>query len=121
MMAAGRKDNAEAQRTRSFAEQEHEMPLPRGSADFAEVWESNRYGGLGTSWIALLCGREVEVRPGFYRGPAAAVNSGECAVPVRGDGSPVLPGRAAKDSADARGPRTGDRIHGRPMLVKHYY
>src|SRR6266850_3179643 len=28
----------------------------------------------------------------FYRGPAAAVNSGDCAVPVRGDGSPILPG-----------------------------
>ena len=86
MMAAGRKDNAEAQRTRSFAEQEHEMRLPRGSADFAAVWESDRDGGLGTSLFALLCGREVEVRPGFHRGPAAAVNSGECAVPVRGDG-----------------------------------
>ena len=92
MMAAGRKDNAEAQRTRSFAEQEHEMRLPRGSADFAEVWESDRDGGLGTSLFALLCGREVEVRPGFYRGPAVAVNSGECAVPVRGDGFPILPG-----------------------------
>src|SRR5712671_6170892 len=54
MMSAGRKDNAEAQRTRSFAEQEHEMRLPRGSADFAEVWESDRDGGLGTSWIALF-------------------------------------------------------------------
>ena len=119
-MAAGRKDNAEAQRTRSFAEQEHEMRLPRGSADFAAVWESDSDGGVGTSLFALLCSREVEVRPGFYRGPAAAVNSGECAVPVRGD-VPILPGRAAKDAADARGPRTEERIHDRPMLVKHYY
>ena len=65
MMVAGRKDNAEAQRTRSFAEQEHEMRLPRGSADFAAVWESDRDGGLGTYVLPFLCGREVEVRSGF--------------------------------------------------------
>src|SRR5258708_15299342 len=92
MMAAGRKDNAEAQRTRSFAEQEHEMRLPRGSADFAEAWESDGYGGLGTSLFALFVRPRSGGAPRFYRGPAAAVNSGECAVPVRGDGSPILPG-----------------------------
>jgi len=64
----------------------------RRGRNCAEEWESDRDGGLGTSLFALLCGREVEVRPGFYRGPAVAVNSGECAVPVRGDGSPILPG-----------------------------
>ena len=31
----------------------------------AREWESDGDGGLGTSLFALLCGREVEVRPGF--------------------------------------------------------
>ena len=31
----------------------------------AREWESDSYGGLGTSLFALLCGREVEVRLGF--------------------------------------------------------
>jgi len=65
----GRKDNAEAQRTRSFAEQEHEMRLPRG----ARI--SLRYGKAIGMWAGdtLDCPfmrREVEMRPGFYRGPA---------------------------------------------------
>jgi len=65
MMAAGRKDNAEAQRTRSFAEQEHEMRLPRGSADFAEVWESDRDGGLGTSLFAFCAAAKWRCVPVF--------------------------------------------------------
>jgi hypothetical protein len=31
----------------------------------AREWESDSDGGLGTSLFALLCGREVDVRPGF--------------------------------------------------------
>jgi hypothetical protein len=57
-MIAGRKDNApfdsqgkEAQRTQSFAEQEPEARPPRESADFAQEWESESDGGLGTSCL----------------------------------------------------------------------
>jgi len=32
--------------------------------DFAQEWESESDGGLGTSLFALLCGRAVEVRDG---------------------------------------------------------
>jgi len=105
MIARGQKDNApfeaqdkETQRARSFAEQEGEGRLSCG-ADLAEEWESDSDGGRGTSYLPFLCGREVEVRPGFYRGPAATVNSGECAVPVRGDGSPILPGASREESS----------------------
>jgi hypothetical protein len=62
MIAGGRKDNAEAQRTQRFAEQEGEARPQREIADFAEEWESESDGGLGTSCLPFLCGREVEVR-----------------------------------------------------------
>jgi hypothetical protein len=35
------------------------------SAQRGWEWESDSDGGLGTSLFALLCGRDVEVRPGF--------------------------------------------------------
>ena len=71
---------------------------------------SLRYGkaigmvGWGHLGLPFLCGREVEVRPGSYRGPAAAVNSGDCAVPVRGNGSPILPGASREGSSGRERP-----------------
>jgi hypothetical protein len=47
MITEGRKDNAEAQRTQSFAEQTREARAPRKSADIAEEWESDSDDGLG--------------------------------------------------------------------------
>ena len=70
----------------------------RSDAEGAEDGTARKNGkaigmvGWGHLCLPFLCGREVEVRPGFFRGPAALVNSGECAVPVKGDGSPILPG-----------------------------
>jgi hypothetical protein len=51
MGSEGRKDNAEAQRTQSFAEQKRGARLPHESADFASEWESDSDGGLGTSCL----------------------------------------------------------------------
>jgi hypothetical protein len=88
----GRKDNApfeaqdkETQRARSFAEQEGEGRLSCEGADLAEERESDSDGGLGTSCLPFLCGREVEVRGCELRR----------VVPSRSEvnGSPILPGQ----------------------------
>jgi hypothetical protein len=63
MTAEGRKDNAEAQRTRSFAESEREARLPQGSADFAQEWEGDSDGGLGTSCLPFYVAAKWRCAP----------------------------------------------------------
>jgi hypothetical protein len=67
MGSEGRKDNAEAQRTQSFAEQKRGARLPHESADFASEWESGSDGGLGTSCLPFYAAATWRL---------AAVNSG---------------------------------------------
>lgn len=96
----GRKENAhveaqdkETQRARSFAEQEDEGRLSCEGADLAEERESDSDGGLGTSYLPFLCGREVEVRGCELRRVVPSLSEV--------DGSPILPGQAATNPADS--------------------
>jgi hypothetical protein len=60
-------------------------------ADFAEEWESDGDGGLGTSCLPFLFGREAEVRPGFTQdgrrgesGESCLLDGRRAAVPFGG-------------------------------------